>query len=975
MEFTPHQINTIRFFKWLIARNGSVEIRLFQDNRPYFGYFDQVSPIYKELLPVVRKKPGRVDYGDHPRDGEAEAVYFTLNPYNPALIARSHNKIVAGKSSTSTSDNDIENYRLLLIDCDSIRPTGISSSKEDKRRSGAVMRKVYRWLTKRGIQSIPADSGNGFHLLVPVNYSLIYQPKIIKLFAYLHATFSTPEVKIDTTTTNPSRVCKAYGTKVCKGSDMPNNPHRYSSIHINRYKDIPDQDIIAATADVIDYESSLSPSPSKTTTKTTTTSASATPPTGANENKHSEHVEMLRDIIQKNGDTFREKTKGDRHIFEFEVCPVHTTPGMVNSHTYECMVAVEADGKFSGKCAHIAEKGWADFKQVINWEEHKEKPSPIDVYISSSDKNKGKSKKAKVANEEDDEDSYEDSLIPDPEQIAREMVVPIGYFQNKFFFYCKDTKQYIGASYGDISIMTLCSDWDYWMGVYPFAFGTKKTGEKFIKKGTHTVIKDLLVAAAKETDCRITHLAIRETGIYRELDNIIYNNGKNIYVNDQLIEYKTGAFKHMYQSSSPCPHSDEMASPGEIVQATHLLHQTTIERGAGIWLLLGTIFSGYLSGLSTWRSHVWITGSKGSGKSDFVSIILNNLCECIGGITITGNLTEAGLRQRINNKATIVIHDEAETSKNIDKEISLIRISSSGGSVVRGTPNGDPIDFRISSTFILLSISNSIVNEQDKERFIRIQLDHRGDTTHSWFDTRKKLENFFTPMLGARICKRMAHYAMEYLTLCKDVEQSLIEYFTPLLKNKSKNISRYARLFSGPMSAFLICLYDPCKITKDHYIPLFKSIIKSNKLGEITEESNEEETSGNMSVSVWNTFLDTQLSVSVDTKSSVATIREVLENSFYGDNKECLRKYGIYYLPNVKRVKLKNKNQYLIDIFDKIGFRDYKGILKTIPGIVIPQYPAYIMGEKFRGIEIPYPLLEDGTLVSEEVDIFTKGKA
>ncbi|HZP26102.1 MAG TPA: hypothetical protein VFB90_03545, partial [Dehalococcoidia bacterium] len=59
-------------------------------------------------------------------DGKAN-IYFTLNPVNPALLARANCRILP-KAEKTTADEDIRGYRWLLIDIDSQRPSGIGST-------------------------------------------------------------------------------------------------------------------------------------------------------------------------------------------------------------------------------------------------------------------------------------------------------------------------------------------------------------------------------------------------------------------------------------------------------------------------------------------------------------------------------------------------------------------------------------------------------------------------------------------------------------------------------------------------------------------------------------------------------------------------------------------------------------------------------------------------------------------------------
>ena len=101
--------------------------------------------------------------------GTAPAVYITLNPVNPDLKARACNRLKE-KSRETTSDADIVKRDWILVDVDPQRPAGISSTEEEKAKSMEVTVQVYQWLAEQGFSaSVTADSGNGYHILYPVD--------------------------------------------------------------------------------------------------------------------------------------------------------------------------------------------------------------------------------------------------------------------------------------------------------------------------------------------------------------------------------------------------------------------------------------------------------------------------------------------------------------------------------------------------------------------------------------------------------------------------------------------------------------------------------------------------------------------------------------------------------------------------------------------------------------------------------------
>jgi hypothetical protein len=98
-------------------------------------------------------------------DGRAEGVYIVLNRFNPALLARSNNRLRVRPKHT-TGDADIIEWRWLYIDADAIRPAGISAT--DAEHESALQRalSIREFLQGRGWpEPIYGDSGNGGHLL------------------------------------------------------------------------------------------------------------------------------------------------------------------------------------------------------------------------------------------------------------------------------------------------------------------------------------------------------------------------------------------------------------------------------------------------------------------------------------------------------------------------------------------------------------------------------------------------------------------------------------------------------------------------------------------------------------------------------------------------------------------------------------------------------------------------------------------
>ena len=181
------------------------------------GYFDD----FDKLASVIEKL-----------DGQAPAVYITLNPVNPTLLARSVNRPTAYAKQT-TSDVDIIRRRWLPIDFDPVRPAGISSTDEEHDAAIERAKDTRAWLSEIGFpDGILADSGNGAHLLYRIDVPNDDASRILieGTLRALNEKFSDSKVKVDLTTFNAARIWKCYGTIVKKGDSTKERPHRISQI-------------------------------------------------------------------------------------------------------------------------------------------------------------------------------------------------------------------------------------------------------------------------------------------------------------------------------------------------------------------------------------------------------------------------------------------------------------------------------------------------------------------------------------------------------------------------------------------------------------------------------------------------------------------------------------------------------------------------------------------------------------------------
>src|SRR5262249_12844708 len=143
----------------------------------------------------------------------AKGIYFTVNPVNPALLARCANRLAYAEKNATTNDQHIVKRRWLLVDVDADRPSGISTSDTEKQAAHKKAREIYRFLEDYGWPlPVAADSGNGYHLLYRVDLPCEDDRLLETVLAALANRFDGDGVKLDRSVFNPARIVRLYGT-------------------------------------------------------------------------------------------------------------------------------------------------------------------------------------------------------------------------------------------------------------------------------------------------------------------------------------------------------------------------------------------------------------------------------------------------------------------------------------------------------------------------------------------------------------------------------------------------------------------------------------------------------------------------------------------------------------------------------------------------------------------------------------------
>jgi putative DNA primase/helicase len=250
----------VRFLLWILSRHaelgGVTEIRAIkpgtrQDKKDREVWSAYVGPAdLPDLVTALEPLPGppRASWADGPRSGECN-IYFSLNPVRPEAAPPRTGGRLFHRAKRATGDADVLAYSMLVIDVDPVRePRGRSATDEEKTAAGEVACQLLSELDAHGMLPMMGDSGNGYHLLVP----LVPVPgdgikaaadRAQDILRALSRRFSTTAADVDVSVHNPSRVLKLYGTLAVKGEHTDRHPHRLSYI---------DMDVVPADVDLED---------------------------------------------------------------------------------------------------------------------------------------------------------------------------------------------------------------------------------------------------------------------------------------------------------------------------------------------------------------------------------------------------------------------------------------------------------------------------------------------------------------------------------------------------------------------------------------------------------------------------------------------------------------------------------------------------------------------------------------------------
>lgn len=134
---------------------------------------------------------------------------------------------------------------------------------------------------------------------------------------------------------------------------------------------------------------------------------------------------------------------------------------------------------------------------------------------------------------------------------------------------------------------------------------------------------------------------------------------------------------------------------------------------------VGLILATFVQTVFAWRPQVGVMGPSNSGKStlfETLQAVFDKLCLAVQ------KPTEAAIRQAVDNRACVLLLDEFESDANRPKVLELLRTSSRGGQIARGTSDQRGRRFGMKHIVWTAAIELGLTREADANRFISLRL-------------------------------------------------------------------------------------------------------------------------------------------------------------------------------------------------------------------------------------------------------------
>ena len=409
---------------------------------------------------------------------------------------------------------------------------------------------------------------------------------------------------------------------------------------------------------------------------------------------------------------------------------------------------------------------------------------------------------------------------------------------------------------------------------------------------------------------------IRGYGAWIDNNRTIVNLGDRQIIDNNFVETVPDS-KYLYTSNYPLhidwdnPLTNEEC--GKIIELFKLLNY----KNSGDYIYLTSFIAlAQIFNAIDWRFQLWITGAKGSGKTE----IMKMMAKLIFDSEIYQSVTAASIRQFLKSNAIPMLIDEAEpncadTRRRMDGVIEVVRQCSSrmNTKMLRGTVSGQVLEYNINSIFCLASIQSYLPTQADVSRFFIVDMNSNEHTDVSvWNGIQKKLKDIedFAPRLFSRMVK-LIPVLKENIEIIKEL----------LIQSEIISDPRQADQISTAMASHFALIST--NVISDDDFPLILEMVKEMNLGDSEYESDNEVDEAEK---CFDMIMETATpSRKATIGKTVQLIKEDPATKFYHDDLEF---FGMKFFPEKNTLFISANNRQLKKDLNDTMYHDYSKILK-----------------------------------------------
>lgn len=450
---------------------------------------------------------------------------------------------------------------------------------------------------------------------------------------------------------------------------------------------------------------------------------------------------------------------------------------------------------------------------------------------------------------------------------------------------------------------------------------------------------------------------VRGTGVWLENNQLVINGLEKIWKDGK--ESKFGKIgQHIYISeNSPFLELTEPVSLEKSQKLFSLLQKLSWKNSTSADYLLGWVMLAPLAGaLSVWRPHLWVTGGKGSGKSEVKKEIIMPLMNIFKSDNL--GTSEAGIRQGRQMSAIPLIYDEAEVTDYKTKQLvnSVIKTiclaSDSDSKVSKGSAEHKEHTFYINFCACLFSIGVSLEEPQYRSRFTILELvEDKSNGYSEKGGTKEQIKNLLSGNFRNEFFSASISQFENYL--------SNFDIFYERLKDKYS--SRFAQQIGSLLAASFTMQFFK--------IGTLKEVENFLSLKDLIEESNDNSSKNEQEC------LEYLFSKKIVETGQSYTIGELIEDvqsvsdvSEREKKEKLLMHHGIKYLKNEDTLAISNTGSELKNLFRGTQWETgWSRSLSRLPYVFKKSYQVWFNGQNQRCICID--LLKRNEMIHKEKNV------